>query len=151
MFTFLYNYSLLFHQISPILGIKNKGLEVVKISPNPSTSSFKNIQIRSIKSSFLFPFKYLYKLVYILLYWHANKIWDYDQSQLKINILRKCYNTYCIVLLIYSTGTVAIVHKFIYLLFIFSIIGLCFFFFFYKYLCKLIYCYTNTTNFTILS
>ena len=40
-----------------------------------------------------------------------NKIIKYeiDQSQLKINVLRKCYNTYCAVLLVYSTGKVAIV------------------------------------------
>ena len=64
---------------------------------------------------FFFSFKYLYKLAYILLYWH-NKfhniftiievsisyksklkkiyIWDCDQPQLKINVLRKCYNIY---------------------------------------------------------
>ena len=35
-----------------------------------------------------------------------NKIIKYetDQSQLKINVLRKCYNTYCAMLLVYSTG-----------------------------------------------
>ena len=78
-----------------------------------------------------FPFKYLCKLIYILLYWYNkfhniftiiyvsisykskenNKRWDCDQSKLKINILRKCYHTYCAVLLIYSTGIVTTVPK----------------------------------------
>ena len=40
-----------------------------------------------------------------------NKIWNCDQSQLKINVLRKCYNTYCAVLLVYSIGTVATMPK----------------------------------------
>ena len=58
-----------------------------------------------------------------------NKIIKYetDQSQLKINVLRKCYNTYCAVLLVYSTGTVATVPK---VFFFFPVISLCFFFFF---------------------
>ena len=94
---------------------------------------------------FFFPFKYLCKLIYILLYWYNkfhniftiiyvsisykskenNKRWDCDQSKLKINILRKCYHTYCAVLLIYSTGIIDTVPKV--------------FFFSFKYLCKLVY------------
>ena len=35
----------------------------------------------------------------------------YSQPQLKINVLRKCYNTYYVVFLVYSTGTVVIVPK----------------------------------------
>ena len=107
-------------------------------------SQILNSNYSAMYSSYIFfPFKYLCKLVYILLYWYNefhniftiidvsisyqskqnNKIWDCDQSQLKINVLRKCYNTYCAVLLVYSTGTVATVPNF----------------FFFKYLCKLVY------------
>ena len=76
-----------------------------------------------------------------------NKIIKYetDQSQLKINVLRKCYNTYCAVLLVYSTGTVATVPK----VFFFLVIGLIFFL--YIYVSWYIYYYTDTTNFTIFS
>ena len=44
---------------------------------------------------------------------NRNKIIKYetDQLQLKINVLKKCYNTYCAVLLVYSTSTVATVPK----------------------------------------
>ena len=50
------------------------------------------------------------------------------------------------VLLVYSTGTVAIVP-----FFFFYVIGLCFFFLWNIYISWHIYCYTNTTNFTIFS
>ena len=68
---------------------------------------------------------------------NKNKIWDCDQPQLKINILRKCYKTYCAVLLVYSIGTVATMPK-VFFFFFLIVIGLCFFFSF-KYLCKLVY------------
>ena len=70
---------------------------------------------------------------------NKNKIWDCDQPQLKINVLRKCYNIYCAVLLVYSTGTVATVPK-----------GF-FFFFPFKYLCKMVYILLYRLNiFTII-
>ena len=56
-------------------------------------------------------------------------------------------------ILVYSIGTVATVPKvtFFFFGFFFQVIGLCFFFIINFYMGWHMYCYTNTTNFTIFS
>ena len=88
---------------------------------------------------FFFPFKYLYVLAYIFLYWH-NKFHNIVKAQM--------HSSYS-VLLVCSIGIIAIVPT-VFFPFLFSHRFVLFFFFLLNiYMSWHIYCHTNITNFTI--
>ena len=102
------------------------------VSPPPPFSSVIGL-------CFFFPFKYLYVLAYIFLYWH-NKFHNIVKAQM--------HSSYS-VLLVCSIGIIAIVPT-VFFPFLFSHRFVLFFFFPFKYYMSWhIYCHTNITNFTI--
>ena len=88
---------------------------------------------------FFFPFKYLYVLAYIFLYWH-NKFHNIVKAQM--------HSSYS-VLLVCSIGIIAIVPT-VFFPFLFSHRFVLFFFFLLNiYMSWHIYCHTDITNFAI--